>query len=68
MTDEKVNYWGIFVQNQSVLPSLILVLLYRRTCCYSPDFDPAGDEFGRAATAFKVAGKYDDAKVLIGQG
>ena len=25
LTDEKINYWGIFVQNQSVLPSLILL-------------------------------------------
>jgi len=29
---------------------------------FSPDWDPAGDEFGRAATAYKVAGKFEEAK------
>ena len=29
----------------------------------SPEFEPAGDEYGRAGQAYKVAKKYNDALV-----
>jgi len=32
---------------------------------FSPDWDPAGDEFSRAATAFKVAKDYEQAKTCL---
>ena len=32
---------------------------------FSPDWDPAGDEFSRAATAFKVAKDYQKAKKCL---
>jgi hypothetical protein len=30
---------------------------------FSPDWDPAGDEFSRAATCYKVAKNYEESKV-----
>ena len=32
---------------------------------FSPDWDPAGDEFSRAATCYKVAKNYEESKVYI---
>jgi hypothetical protein len=31
---------------------------------FSPDWDPAGDEFSKAATCYKVAKNYEESKVF----